>query len=165
MHLTSCVVCEDPVDVDIACLNFSAAQAAVLNYTLFVNLPEFLRVTEKRPREETASRSIISDIVCAPTMSSKASKREPQQQQETKARILNTGAVQSLMVDADKFKALQKYQKFCPKEHGTDICIKYHFRGFCYEGCPRIHNGQESGTAQAIEAFHAEALKQSPNFA
>jgi hypothetical protein len=36
-HLQSCLVCEDPVDVDVACLNFSAAQATVLNYTLFVN--------------------------------------------------------------------------------------------------------------------------------
>jgi hypothetical protein len=101
----------------------------------------------------------------APKSSSKASKREPQQHQGMKAQILNTGAVQSLMVDAEKFKASQNYQKFCPKEHDTYICMKYNFRGFCYEGCPRIHNGQESGAVQAIKAFRAEALKQSPNFA
>jgi hypothetical protein len=37
-HLQSCLVCEDPSNVDMACLNFSAAQTPVLNYTLFVNL-------------------------------------------------------------------------------------------------------------------------------
>jgi hypothetical protein len=43
------------------------------------------------------------------------------------------------MVDAEKFKTLQKYHTFSPKDQGTGICIKPHFWGFCYEGCPWIH--------------------------
>jgi hypothetical protein len=46
-HLQSCLVCRDPADVGVACLKFSAAQTVVLNYTLFVNLTNFLRVAEK----------------------------------------------------------------------------------------------------------------------
>jgi hypothetical protein len=41
-HLQSCLVCENLADVEVACLNFSAAQKAVLNYTLCVNLPDLL---------------------------------------------------------------------------------------------------------------------------
>jgi hypothetical protein len=41
------LVCEDPVDVNVSCLYFSAAQAAVLNYALFVNFPDYLRVSQK----------------------------------------------------------------------------------------------------------------------
>jgi hypothetical protein len=41
-HLHSCLVCEDPADIDVAFLIFSAVQVVVLNYTIFVNLLEFL---------------------------------------------------------------------------------------------------------------------------
>jgi hypothetical protein len=37
-HLQSCLMRDDAVDVNIICLDFSTAQAAVLNYTFFVNL-------------------------------------------------------------------------------------------------------------------------------
>jgi hypothetical protein len=43
-HLQSCLVCEDLAKVDVACLNLSAAQTAVLNYTTYVNLLELLSV-------------------------------------------------------------------------------------------------------------------------
>jgi hypothetical protein len=78
MHLQACLVCEDPTDLDVACLNFAAAQSAVLKYTLFVNLPEPPQVTAKHPREETASHSIKSDIMSAPTGSNKPHKRDIQ---------------------------------------------------------------------------------------
>jgi hypothetical protein len=54
MHLQSCLVCEDTAEVNVACLSLLAAQATVLNFTLFVNVPDFLKVTAKRPREEIA---------------------------------------------------------------------------------------------------------------
>jgi hypothetical protein len=47
MHLQACLVYEDPADVNVACLDFLEAQAAVLNFTLFVNVPDFLKVTAK----------------------------------------------------------------------------------------------------------------------
>jgi hypothetical protein len=71
-HLQSCLVCEDHADVDVVCLHFSGAHAAVLDYTLFVNLPDFLRVTVKRPHKETMSRSIMSYIMSAPSGANKA---------------------------------------------------------------------------------------------
>jgi hypothetical protein len=74
-HLQSCLVCEDTSAIDVVCLNFSAAQAVVLNYTLFVNLPEFLRVKAKGPREELASRSIMSDIISVPAAPNRAANR------------------------------------------------------------------------------------------
>jgi hypothetical protein len=67
--------------------------------------------------------------------------------------VLNSNANQSLIVDAEKFKIPQKSQKFCPKEQGTYIYMKHHFRGFFYEGCPRIHDCREDATDQAIEDF------------
>jgi hypothetical protein len=73
----------------------------------------------------------MSDIMSAPAGPNKASRREAQPHQGVKARVLNSSDNQSLMVDAEKIKILQKYQKFCPKEQGTDICMKHHFRGFC----------------------------------
>jgi hypothetical protein len=84
-----------------------AAQAEVLKYNMFVNLPEFLRLTAKLPKEETASRSVMGGIMSAPAGSNKTSKIEPQPQKGTKARILNVAAIQSLMVDAENFKALE----------------------------------------------------------
>jgi hypothetical protein len=133
MHLQACLVCEDPIDGNIVCLNFSAAQMVVLNYTLFVNLPDFLKVKAKQQREETASRSIMIDIMSAPGGANKASRRESKPRKGTKVTMLNVSANQSMIVDAEKFKVLQNYQTFCPNEQGTDICMKYHFQGFCYK--------------------------------
>jgi hypothetical protein len=100
VHLQSCLVYEGTIDGNILYLNFSAAQMVVLNYTLFFNLRYFLRVTAKQPRDEKASRSIMS----APGGANKASRRESQPRQETKVRLLNVSANQSMMVDAEKFK-------------------------------------------------------------
>jgi hypothetical protein len=75
-HLQSCLVYEDPADIDVACLNFCTAQTVVLNYTIFVNLPDFLRDTAKRPWEETVYRSIMSDIMSGSAGTSKASRKD-----------------------------------------------------------------------------------------
>jgi hypothetical protein len=101
----------------------------------------------------------------APAGPNKASSGAAQPRQGVNAWVPNASANQSLTVDADKFKTLQKYQKFFQKEQGTDICMKHHFRRFCYEGWPRIYKCRESGTDQAKENFHFETLKQDPNFA
>jgi hypothetical protein len=52
-HLQSCLVCKDMVDDNVMCLDFSASQATVLNYTVFINLLECLGVSTKRLREES----------------------------------------------------------------------------------------------------------------
>jgi hypothetical protein len=67
------------------------------------------------------------NIMSDPAGPNKASRREAQTQQGLMARVLNSSANQFLMVDAEKFKIIKKYQKFFPKEQCTDICMKHHF--------------------------------------
>jgi hypothetical protein len=67
------------------------------------------------------SHSIMSNIMSAPASPNRAAKKKAQPPQGVNARVLNSSANQSLMLDAEKIKILQKSQKFRPKEHGTDI--------------------------------------------
>jgi hypothetical protein len=143
-HLQYCLVCEDMVDVNVMCLDFSAAQSVVLNYMLFVNVPEYLRVSTKRPREE--SQAGPSGAIYAPGNISRLDRDNGRENQGTKVIVLNKKAKQELIVDEEKFKILQRHQKHCPKENQVDIGMQHHYRGFFYEGCNHLHAYQDVET-------------------
>jgi hypothetical protein len=121
-HLHSGMVCEDAVDVNITCLDFSASHAAVLNYILFVNLPKYLRGSVKRPGEE--SQAGPSGNRMTPSSVPRSDKEEGRENQGTKMRVRNKQVKQELIVVADKFNKTPKSPKALPERKQ---------RGYMYE--------------------------------
>jgi hypothetical protein len=53
---------------------------------------------------------------------------------------------------SDKF---YKNKHLAPKENGVNVCLSFWIRGYCNEGCPRLHANISTATETALAEFVA----------